>query len=97
VNIGAPTTHYGGMVEALFIQPSAQRGFIMHFAQSMLTPNYEMRTPQLAGLPGWDETLYGLRTGAQIEWSIEAFSEWMFAPADGAALRMLQRSGQITP
>jgi hypothetical protein len=71
----------------------------MHFAQTPLatSPNYELRTPVLTGLAGWNESLYGVQLGSVVDYKIEAMSTWNFKPADGAVLRSVRFMGQITP
>jgi hypothetical protein len=99
VNVGAPTTQYGGMLEATFVQPALQRAIIMHYAKTALSATnfYELRTPAMAGLAGWNESLYGLLAGSPLEWTIESFSEWMFTPAEGAVLRTTRAHGTLVP
>jgi hypothetical protein len=98
-NVGPATTQYGGQLEAAFVQAALQRAIIMHFAQTTLatSPNYELRTPVLTGLAGWIENQYGLQLGSAVDFTLEAMSAWNFKPADGAVLRSVRFSGQITP
>jgi hypothetical protein len=99
VAVGPATTQYGGQLEATFVQAGLQRAIIMHFAQTTLatSPNYELRTPVLSGLAGWNESLYGLQLGSVVDWDLSALSSGSFTPADGAVLRSVRFQGQITP
>ena len=99
ISVGSATTSYGGQLEATFVQAGLQRAVEMHFAQSALatSPNYELRTPVLTGLTGWNESLYGLQLGSPIAWTLEAMNTWNFIPADGAVLRGVKFGGPITP
>ncbi|HEY7568103.1 MAG TPA: hypothetical protein VH762_11065 [Gemmatimonadaceae bacterium] len=98
-NVGQATTFYGGRLDATFVQAAQQRAIVMHFAQTPLatSPNYELRTPVLTGLAGWNESLYGVQLGSVVDYKIEAMSTWNFKPADGAVLRSVRFMGQITP
>jgi hypothetical protein len=99
VNLGQPPAQYNGMIEATFMQPGINRAFLMHFSRATLeaTQVYELRTPALDGLAGWNESVFGLQPGSKLEWTLEAFSEWNFIPTAGAVLRSFRSGGEIIP
>jgi hypothetical protein len=88
---------YGGTVEASFTQTGTARAIVLHYAQSMINHTLSFSTPDLTGVVGWNEGLFGLQRGSPLEWRLYAANQGNFVPAAGASLRFIEFNGQITP
>jgi hypothetical protein len=97
ITVGDATTAYGGMLDASFVQTGSQRAVVLHFAQSIISNSVSFATPDLSGVSGWNEGLFGLQRGSPVDWLLKAANTADFVPADGAVLRYLDFEGQITP
>jgi hypothetical protein len=60
--------------------------------------NYDLRTPILIGLTGWNESLYGVKGGDQVSWyAVMASKGAEFVPGDGATLQRYTVGGRLVP
>jgi uncharacterized membrane protein len=94
---GAPGSALSGVTTATYSQ--SDRAWTLSETAAYLgaSPNYDLRTLALTGLTGWNEFLFGVQSGSQVQWYVECNGGGGSVATDGTLVQWLDFKGTLVP